>query len=142
IDEIDQVIYLLAEEVAYRMRKKGVKGTTINLSVRNENLEWSGAQETIDEVTNSSITIHNTAMGIFKKFWKLPKPVRSLRVAVSNLTKDFRKQISLFDKFDEQKNDKISGVFDKVRKKHGTTSIMFGTGITGEFKLEFETLDS
>ena len=139
--QINQVIYLLAEEVAYRMRYKGVKGTTINLSIRNKDLVWSGAQETISEPTNSANTIHSTAMKIFSKIWKLPDCIHSMRVAVSNLTKVARKQISFFED-KEQKNDKVSGAFDKIRRKYGASSVMYGTGMTGEFNLEFEVYDN
>jgi len=142
IAQIEQVVYLLSEEVGFRMRKKHVKGTTINLSVRGENLTWSGAQETIAEPTCSAQTIQAFAMQIFKKHWRLPNPVHSIRVAVSNLTHDTNRQMSFWGDDNEQHNDKVSAVFDQIRKKYGTESIMFGTGIAGEFKLEFEVYDS
>jgi len=139
--EVNQVVYLLSEEVAWRLRKKDYKGTTVSLSVRGTNLEWSGAQETISIPTNSSKTIHEIAMKIFEKHWKLPTPVMSLRVAVSNLTRDTRSQMSLFDTGQEERNDKISNVFDTVRKKYGTKSIAFATAVHGEFNMQFEVLD-
>jgi len=159
IQQIDQVIYLLSEEVAYRMRRKGVKGTTVNLSVRDENLLWSGAQETITQATCSCTTIHGAALKIFDKIWAKPRqiipndgatnrgnyfqPVHSIRVAVSNLTttKDTRTQTSFFAESDEAKNDKISSIFDNIRRRYGSQSIMFATGVTGEFNLEIEILD-
>jgi hypothetical protein len=57
------------------------------------------------------------------------------------IREDKRAQVSFLDKDDEQKNDRISAVFDNIRKKYGTTSIMFGTAVTGEYQLEFEILD-
>ena len=138
--EVEHVVYLLSEEVAYRMRKKGVKGYTVNLSVRDKDLAWSGAQSSIREATNSVQTITKTAMKIFDQ--KGIMPVRSLRVAVSNLTTDKRVQLSLLDDAREDRNDKISAAFDTIRRKHGTNSVMFGTGLGGDFKLEFEVLDN
>jgi DNA polymerase-4 len=139
MQEIEQVLYMLAEEVGTRMRRKGVKGTTIHLSVRDKDLQWSGAQETVGRATNSASTISSGAMKIFTRLGS-PLPVRSLRIAVSNFANDTNTQMSFFNERDEDKNDKVSKVFDAIRRKYGTQSVMFGTGM-GEFKLEFEVLD-
>ena len=143
LGEIDQVLYALCEEVSSRMRRKGVKGTTIHLSIRDEKLKWSGQQTTIQEPTNSCTTIHRVALGIFTAFWgsvDFPS-VRSLRVAVSSLTRDYTSQMSFLDVHNEKQNDKISNTFDVIRKKYGSGSIMYGTGINGEFKIDIEVQD-
>ena len=138
--DIEQVVYLLSEEVAFRMRKKGVKGHTVSLSVRNTSLEWSGAQMSIRDATNAASTICETAMKIYKK--SPVTPVHSIRVAVSNLTKDARKQLSLFhDEEREDNKDKLSSVFDDIRRKYGASSVMFASGLGSEFKLHFDVLD-
>lgn len=139
--ETCQVMYLLSEEVAYRMRRKGLKGFTVSLSIRNTELKWNGAQESIKEATNSVRTILETAEKIFKKLWN-GSPVRALRVAVSNLTTEKCVQLSLFHEgASEDKNDKISAVFDKVRRKHGTTAISYGTLLGTDFDLHFDVVD-
>lgn len=139
--ETCQVMYLLSEEVAYRMRRKGLKGFTVSLSIRNTELKWDGAQESIKEATNSVRTILETAEKIFKKLWN-GSPVRALRVAVSNLTTEKCVQLSLFHEgASEDKNDKISAVFDKVRRKHGTTAISYGTLLGTDFDLHFDVVD-
>ncbi|MCL2228459.1 MAG: DNA polymerase IV [Firmicutes bacterium] len=179
LSDVSQVLYLLSEEIAYRMRKKGVKGTTVTVSVRGVTLEWISTQETIAKATSSAKNIHANALEIFKKMWRLPESdpvtkkignhaqgvpqtnvggspvmtsaseeqrsrvsgvVMSLRVKVSNLVTD-EEQICFFDETNEKDNDKLGKLFDKIRAKYGTESIMFGTGITGEFKLDFEVID-
>jgi len=153
IADVGQVLYMLSDEVAWRMRKKGVKGKTINLSIRDTNLTWQSAQESIQIPTNACKTIQSTALAIFNKLWgdkrqTIPDddhgqkksniaPVMSLRVAVSNLTDDNTAQMSLFN-MDELKNDKIAKVFDTIRNKHGMESVMFvdGKGIADEIVIE------
>jgi DNA polymerase-4 len=136
-----QVMYLLCEEVTYRMRKKCVKGFTVNLSIKNPELQWVGAQESIKEATNSVRTVLDVAEKIFAKLWD-EKPIRAIRVAVSNLTKDTRVQLSLFHQgAAEDKNDKMSAVFDDLRRKYGTKSINYGTLLGSDFDLEFEVVD-
>ena len=119
----------------------GAEGNTVNLSIRNAELVWCGAQETIPQATCSSKTICTAAMKIFGKIWKLPAPVHSIRVAVSNLGHGYA-QDSFFEHADKGQDDKLSNAFDTIRKKHGTTSVMFGTGASGEFTLEFEVIDT
>jgi DNA polymerase-4 len=139
--EAHKVMYLLCEEVAWRMRKKGLKGFTVNLSIKDYELKWVGAQESIKEATNSVRTILEVAENIFHKLWD-KEPIRALRVAVSNLTTDTRVQLSLFhDGAAEDKNDKLSAVFDKVRKKYGTKAITQASLLGSDFDLEFEVVD-
>ena len=144
--QAEQVIYLLSEEVAFRMRKKGFKGFTISLSIKSPEMTWVGAQESIREATNSVRTITENGTKIFKQLWHVSgedmNPVRAIRVAVSNLTKDTRVQLSLFyDGASEDKNDKISKIFDNVRRKYGVESIYYGTLHKSDFNLHFDVCD-
>ena len=170
ITEVEKVVYVLCEEVAYRMRRKGVKGRTISLSVRDQNLKWKGAQTSVINLTSSASTIFENAMKVFyqlyvdKKdenkpeattndgFAKTPDsvtfpPVHSIRVAVSNLVfnkENVAQQLSLFNTEEqevEERNDEISKLFDKIRKKHGTSKVSFGTALDSLMELDFETYD-
>jgi len=139
--EAHQVMYLLCEEVAYRMRKKGLKAFTMSLSIKDTDMHWVGAQESVDEASNSVRTLLEVAEKIFHKLWK-KEPIRALRVAASNLTTDKRIQLSLFhDGAGEDRNDKLSEVFDSVRRKYGTGAINYGTLLGTDFDLEFEVVD-
>jgi DNA polymerase-4 len=145
--EVEQAIYVLAEEVGTRMRRKRVKGFTISLSLRGEDLRWHGAQESVSIATNSALTITEVAMHILPRLWDVKNPlavapVHSLRVAVSNLTKDHHAQLDLFnDGTREDRNDKFSSLFDKIRKKHGSAVLSYATALGSELGLEFEVID-
>jgi DNA polymerase-4 len=146
VGDIEQVVYLLAEEVAYRLRRKGFKGTTVSLSIRGADLSWVSAQETIPTPTNSVQGIQIPALSVFKKLWSggstLFPAVRSLRVCVSNLSPtNSARQVSFFEDT-EDKNDKLSSTFDKIRRKYGTASVMFATGINGDFRIDYEVCDT
>lgn len=142
IREIEQVIYLLSEEVAYRLRKKGLRGTTINLSLRSPDLEWTGAQMSIQNPTNFCKTICEGAYKILKKIWIAGTPLMGMRVAVSNLTTDKHVQLDLFSSCEnEARNDKLSAVFDIIRRKHGTKSVSFAQAKGSEYTLHFDVID-
>jgi len=137
--EIERAIYVLAEEVGTRMRRKGVEGFTVSLSLRNPELKWVGAQASIQRPTHSAPTITKTAMEILDRIWD-QNPIRSLRIAVSGLTYDKAKQLDLF--LDSQgKKDELSSVFDKVRSKHGSSSLGLALGRGSELEMEFEVID-
>ena len=81
------------------------------------------------------------AENIFHKLWD-KQPIRALRVCVSNLTTDKRVQLSLLtDAVIEDNNDKLSTVFDNVRRKYGTGAINYGMLLGSKFELEFDVVD-
>jgi len=127
LKQVNHELYLLAESVASRMRKKGVRGTTINLGIRDKNLRWHGAQDTIQTPTSHARTITNAALKIFDKVGFFP--IHSLRVSVSNLTTDRAEQIDLFTIDQSKKQDKLDNLFDELRNKHGKDAVQFGTGL-------------
>ena len=148
---VGQVLYLLSEKVAFRLRQAGYQGYTITLSVKGTDLLWTGAQQSLVTPTNTVPTITNTALSIFDQIWgggqKDVTPVRALRVAVSHLTEHAPTQVGLFaDDNAEIKNQALADVFDRVRSKYGTEQIMFGgTAATYRglgFKLDFYECDA
>ncbi|MCL2756173.1 MAG: DNA polymerase IV [Firmicutes bacterium] len=149
LKEVEQVIYILSEEVGTRMRRKCVRGYTINVSVRDENLKWIGAQESIKTPTDNARTITDAAINIFCKLTRIDRkrqelayPVHSIRVAVSNLTQDKCAQLDLFnDGSGEDAETELTNIFDKIRKKHGSKSLAYGVALGGQMELDFEVLD-
>lgn len=149
--EVGQVLYLLAEKVAFRLRQAGYQGYTVTVSVKGTDLLWTGAQQSLTTPTNTVPTITNTALTIFDEIWgkgqKNVTPVRALRVAVSHLTDHAPMQVGLFaDDNAEIKNQALADVFDRVRSKYGTEQIMLGgTADTYHhlgFKLDFYECDA
>jgi len=144
--EIFQLIYILAEEVATRLRKKCLRGRTVSLSIRDANLAWCGAQESIAIPTSNQQTITESAMHVFDRLWGTNvniRPVRGLRVAVSNLIEGVcPTQLDMFHMTEaEDTLSKFSALFDKFRIKHGTEKLAFGTLMGSQVGLDFEVLD-
>lgn len=146
-----QVLYLLSEKVAYRLRQAGYQGYTVTVSVKGTDLLWTSAQQSLPHPTNTVPTLTNTALVIFDQIWGGGRtnvtPVRALRLAVSRLTAHTPTQLGLFaDDNVESKNQALAAVFAQVRSKYGTEQIMFGgTAATYRqlgFKLDFYECDA
>ncbi|MBR4418499.1 MAG: DNA polymerase IV [Clostridia bacterium] len=139
--EVEAVLYLLSEKIAYRLREQSLQGYTIHLSIKDTNLQWCGAQTSIANPTNTVLTIRRTASEIFDQLWvQNPfRPIRALRVAVGNLTKVGNVQTNLLqDVNDEIKNQALDTAFDKIRRKYGTQQIMLGGTAESYQKLGFD----
>ena len=138
--EVESVLYLLAEKIAFRLREQNLQGYTIHLSVKDTGLQWCGAQTSLPYPTHAVLTIRRTASAIFDQIWiQRPfRPVRALRIAVANLTDAPNMQTNLLaDLNDEAKNQALDDAFDKIRRKYGTEQIMLGGTAESYQKLGF-----
>ena len=139
--EVESVIYLLSEKIAFRLREQKLQGFTIHLSIKNPELQWCGAQTSLPYATHTVLTIRRTAMKIFEQIWvqKPFRPIRALRVAVGNLTTVSDLQTNLLsDVNDEIKNQALDNAFEKIRRKYGTEQIMLGGTASTYQKLGFD----
>ncbi len=139
--EVENVLYLLAEKIAFRMREQNLQGYTVHLSIKDTGLQWCGAQTSLPYPTHAVLTIRRTASAIFDQLWQTKpfRPVRALRIAVANLTTAPNLQTNLLaDLNDEVKNQALDDVFDRIRRKYGTQQIMLGGTATSYQKLGFD----
>ena len=131
VAQVEQVVYLLCEKVAYRLRRYHLQGYTVSLAVKGADLSWVSAQHSLTIPTNTVPTMRQAAMAIFVKIWPgnsagLP-PVRALRVAVSHLVTQVAVQTNFLGDADtEHKQRVLAQVFDTVRAKYGSEHIMLG----------------
>ncbi|MCL2771195.1 MAG: DNA polymerase IV [Firmicutes bacterium] len=123
VEEIKCALTVLAESVARRSRRKGVKGVGVALSVRDENLKWWKKQGMLGFATNNSKTILDAGMELLKHYDK-PLKVHSLGITLFSLVEESKEQLSIFGM--EEKN-KTECVLDKVQIKYGRKAIVAGT---------------
>ena len=138
--EVESVLYLLAEKIAYRLRQQNLQGYTVHLSIKDTALHWIGAQTSLPYPTHAVLTIRRTASAVFDQLWiqKPFRPVRALRIAVGNLTTAPNLQTNLLaDINDEAKNQALDDVFDRIRRKYGTEQIMLGGTAASYQKMGF-----
>lgn len=127
LTEVQVIVTMLSESVGLRLRNSNIKGKVIVLNVKNNKLEVFTKQKSIDNYTNLSTTIINTAMELFK-YYDFSIPVRSIGIGVSDLTfQDMSEQFSFFNsEQDVKKLESLENAIDSIREKYGHFSINRG----------------
>ena len=123
MQEMKTVVMFLCDEIATRLRKKCVVGSTFQISLRKNDLTWITKSHTIENSTNNSFDIFNTAINLIEKMWDKKTQIRSVRISVSNLCNENSiNQLTLFEQKNTQK-EKLDKAIDKIRDKYGYMSI-------------------
>ena len=117
------ILYVLAEIVAARLRKHGLKCKTRSISVRGNDLISFERQGKAPGPTFLSDDIAQKAMELFIDNYRWNNPIRSLGVRGSDLvTAEGNMQLDLFD--DSNLNSEVlASTIDNLRNRFGHYSI-------------------
>lgn len=118
-EEVESVLFMLADSVSSRMREGGLpRARTVKLWVRENDLSDLTRQGGI-EPTNNGVEIGKKAMQLFKEFYDWKNPVRALGVSVSNFCYG-AEQMSIFDSGGKkEKLNRLENAIDSLRDKYG-----------------------
>lgn len=129
-------IDFLSEEIGTRLREKGVKCSTVQLTIKDEYLRSTQRQKVQNPPTDIGSEIADTAFELLCDEWSDTRPVRMITVTAINLLKgDVAQQISLFDEDNSSKRQKKKNAeeaVDKIRQKYGLGSITKGAVIDND----------
>lgn len=121
--DVRLIVYVLAESVAARLRKHGLKCTTVSIHIRNNELYSFEKQGKLQGPTFISEEITAKAMDLFTKNYRWDKPIRSLGVRGADLvTADGHIQLDLFAK-DKTEHENLEKTIDALRNRYGHGSI-------------------
>lgn len=140
--EVFNVFQSLAFSVSKRLREHFYKAKSIQVYVRNSELQSWEFQTPISMATQSSIIISQKAIELFKKKYSWSLPVRAVGIRAINLEAESTpRQIDFF--CDYKKLTKIENVdttIYKIRKKYGNNSISFAS-LTRDIKFNQNKTD-
>ncbi len=132
-------IEFLSEEIGFKLRKRGLKCSTVQLTIKDEYLRSVQRQKPISPPTDISREIARTAYDILVEKWSVGKPVRMLTVTVTGLVKaeQVAAQLSFFDDSENEnskreKSKKREETMDKIRQKYGNKSILSASVIESD----------
>lgn len=122
-------INYLAEEIGTKLRLRGLKCATVQISIKDEYLRTIQRNAPQNPPTDISSEIADTAFAMLCREWPAEKPVRMITVTATNFVRSdmLAEQIDFFDegKAEKRKKDEKKEVaVDEIRKRFGTDSII------------------
>ncbi len=124
-DDIKHNIRWLCDDIASRMRKRSLKCTTVQVTIKDPNFHTIQRQKKAEKPTFLAREIQNLAMEIIEENWNMKLPVRMITVTGTGLIKsdEVNEQISLFDGNTERrkKAEKLEKTLDDLKNRYGNT---------------------
>ena len=117
-EEVERVLLDLSEKVGYRLRRKGVKGRTIQLKLRLSDFRTYTRSRTLPEATCYDREIYETALALCRALG-VHQGVRLLGISVSGF--DTSGAISLFR--EEVHKERLYAAIDAIKKRFGEKGI-------------------
>ena len=113
--------------VAARMRKDGKKCSCVSVTYRMLDFRTRSHQKKLENPTDVTEEIFAQIKNLLRECWQC-QPLRLIGVALTDLTSDDFRQISLFENTENhEKQKKVDGVVDDIRKRFGNGMIVRGS---------------
>ena len=116
---------MLSESVAGRLRKHGLKGTVVQITVRDRDLGIYEKQKIISRATDDAKVIYAAAKDLFRESYDWNKGVRSIGVRCTKLVRqDSGEQLSLFTELKkDERDDRLNRAIDDINRRYGSSVI-------------------
>jgi len=130
-DQVISGIAMLADSVASRLRHDGLYACGLQVTIRDPDFKDRSRQKQLSAPTHLIRDLTEEAMTLVDQLWKPPSPIRALTVTAIHLVQegDAYEQVDLFAASAAPRKDrqeKLEGAMDKIRKKYGEGAIVFG----------------
>ena len=113
--------------VAARMRKDGKKCSCVSVTYRMLDFRTRSHQKKLGNPTDVTEEIFAQVKNLLYECWQC-QPLRLIGVALTDLTSDDFRQMSLFENTENhEKQKKVDGVVDDIRKRFGNGMIVRGS---------------
>lgn len=129
-NDVKVVFTVLAESVARRMREHGLKGVTLTISVRDNELVSFTRQCKMTAPTNVSNELIKYAMTLFEANYHWEKPIRSIGLSVTDFDYDDIVQYDLSKSAQKRERlERLEYAVDKLRCRYGSFCVQKGTAL-------------
>ena len=121
-------VTVLSDSVAARMRRHGVKGAAVQVTIKDQNLKVITRQKPLPVPTYLAADLSRAVMELIEASWKIGTPIRMLTVtALKLMPQDMAvEQISLLEDSSprREKRERLEKTLDGIREKFGHGSIL------------------
>ncbi len=126
--DIHTSVTVLSDSVAARMRRHGVKGAAVQVTIKDQNLKVITRQKPLQTPSYLAADLIHAVMELVEASWKIGTPIRMLTVTALKLVPEDRavEQISLLedDHPNREKRERLEKTLDNIREKFGHSSIL------------------
>lgn len=130
-EDIKITLYVLCESVSARMREYGFVCDTVQLGVRDNELQSYERQGKLSYPNRTAKALFEKAFELYKRHHLSGKPVRSLSVRACRLSLSENEQLSLLpDVAAIQKQEELESAVDALRGRFGPFSVRRGLLLT------------
>ena len=140
LDEIRLGIGILSEEIGERLRRRGLRATTVSVTIKDPALRTVSRQRGISPSTDLGREISAVAEAIVVAEWGTGKPIRMLTVTAMNLvTGDAGEQLGLFDDERDRRHAKagrIEEAVDGIRGRFGAGAVFRGAVLGNDLGID------
>jgi DNA polymerase-4 len=140
--DIRNGVNAIADRVASRMRKNGVKCWVVQIGIKDPNLKIITRQKSLRTPTHLAKEISAAAMDLITSCWNRDAPIRMLAVTGSSLVPDDapEEQLCFFQANGNPaarcRQEKLETALDVIRQKYGHGSITSGALLKNDIGLE------
>ena len=129
-EDIKITLMVLSESVSARLREYGFICRTVQIGIRDNELNWIERQGKLEIPNRTAKSIFELAFSLFKKHTN-GKPIRSLSVRACDLESIDHVQLSLLPDVSQlQKQEELEAAMDDLRNRFGHFSIQKGLMLT------------
>ena len=128
-EQVHAGVAVLADSVASRLRHAGLYAGGVQVTVRDPQFHDRSRQRQLAAPTHLIRDLTDAAMELVYELWKPPTPIRALTVTAIHLVLEGEayEQVDLFGSGPgKEKQEKLEGAMDRIRKKFGADAIVFG----------------
>lgn len=121
----------LTEQVAQRVRRRHLRGRTVQLKVRFADFRTITRSQTLADPTDVTSELWQAAVELLET--RLPSehlPVRLLGMGLSGFDRSGEKQRQLFDEDESRRQGRLDRVTDQIRARFGQSAIGRAGGVT------------
>jgi len=118
-EELEKILFVLTEQVTYRLRKENLLANVVNVQLRTKDFIDFSHQRKLENSISNTKEIYKVAEELLNEMFKKGMAIRLVGMRVDNLVDKNKQQLSLFDTKNDYKQNVIDNTIDSLKEKYG-----------------------
>ena len=132
IESANSILLALSDSVTRHMRRDGAKAFNVSVTIRYLDFKTRSHQKQLRSSVETTNAVYEIAKQLLSELWKDRRPLRSMGISLTNLTKENSTgiQMSLLGedlKIDSERDQKLDKAIDAIRGRFGSESVKRAT---------------